>query len=83
MAETLRGTVREKYEAHQPGRGYEGFVSTRDLYTLKHIAVPMVFIELGNVHHPRDQLRLMEPDNRQAMANWLCDGILRDFERTR
>jgi len=83
MAETLQRTVREKYQASQPGRGYKGFVSTRGLYTLSHIEVPVVFIELGNIHNPRDQVRLLEPNNRQAIANWLCDGILRDFRDSR
>jgi N-acetylmuramoyl-L-alanine amidase len=83
MAGTLLQTIRRKYQASQPGRGYQGFVSTRGLYTLNHIEVPVVFIELGNIHNPRDQVRLLEPNNRQAMANWLCDGILRDFRDPR
>ena len=83
MASTLRRTIKEKYQANQPGRGYEGSVSTRGLYVLNHIMAPVVFIELGNIHHRRDQVRLLEANNRQAVANWFCDGILADFRASR
>jgi len=79
LANTLRRTVEEKYRLNQPGRGYQGSVSTRNLYMLKETHPPAVFLELGNIHHPRDQERLTEPNNRQALANWLCEGILRDY----
>jgi N-acetylmuramoyl-L-alanine amidase len=81
LANTLRETIRQKYAERQPGRGYHGAVSTRNLYVLRNVEVPLVFIELGNIHHPRDQLRLIDPNNRQAMANWLCEGLLADFSR--
>jgi N-acetylmuramoyl-L-alanine amidase len=35
-----------------------------------------VYIELGNIKNPLDQDRLVIQNNRQAVANWLCEGLL-------
>jgi len=43
---------------------------------------PSVFIEIGNINHFRDQQRIIIPDNRQAMANWLRDGLIEDFKKS-
>lgn len=80
---TLRDTIRQNYRESQPGRGYEGTVTTRELYVLKHCRAPLVFIELGNIHHVRDRERLLEANNRQAVANWLCEGVLADVRKNR
>ena len=79
LANTLRQTFDEKYAEHQPNRGYTGDVSSRNLYVIKNSYPTAVFIEMGNINHRRDQQRLIIPDNRQALANWLCDGLIRDF----
>jgi N-acetylmuramoyl-L-alanine amidase len=42
-----------------------------------------VFIELGNINHFRDQQRLIFENNRQAIANWLCEGITEDFQKSK
>jgi len=80
---TLRDTIRENYRENQPGRVYKGTVTTRGLYVLNHSRAPLVFIELGNIHHARDQVRLLEANNRQAVANWLCEGVLADVRKSR
>ena len=36
-----------------------------------------VYIELGNIQNELDQVRLIENNNRQAIANWLTDGFLK------
>lgn len=82
LAEVLRDTVEEKYRLNQPDRGYAGTVSSRNLYMLTQTDPPTVYIELGNIHNPRDQERLIEPNNRQALANWLCEGVLKDFRNS-
>ncbi len=79
LATNLLNTFNKKYRQHQPGRGYEGSVSPRNLYVLKHTYVPAVFIELGNINHQRDQVRFIKPDNRQALANWLTEGLKINF----
>ncbi len=83
LAQTLRDTIRQNYRENQPGRGYEGSVTTRGLYVLNKCDAPLVFMELGNIHHARDQVRLVEANNRQAIANWLCEGVIADFKRSR
>jgi len=79
-ATILRDTFREKYNEHQPGRGYEGTVSDRNLFVVKNTYPPAVYIELGNVNHSRDIQRLVIANNRQAVANWLTLGLIKDFK---
>jgi N-acetylmuramoyl-L-alanine amidase len=82
MANTLKQTFEQKYAMHQPNRGYSGSVTERNLYVIKNSVVPSVFIELGNINHTRDQKRIIIPDNRQAIANWLRDGLIQDFRKS-
>lgn len=79
-ATILQKTFNQKYNEHQPGRGYNGTVSSRNLYVIKHSYPPAVYIELGNVNHQRDITRIIMPDNRQALANWLTSGLVTDFQ---
>jgi N-acetylmuramoyl-L-alanine amidase len=81
MASTLRKTFDDKYKKHQPRRGFEGTVSTRNLYVLRKTDPVAVFIELGNIRNYRDQQRFVDENNRQALANWLTDGIIKDFNK--
>lgn len=75
-AEKMMNTLNKKYERSQPGRGYKGSVTERNLYMLRNSPVLSVYIELGNIQNEKDQLRFISPNNRQAIANWLADGIL-------
>ncbi|TNF39478.1 MAG: N-acetylmuramoyl-L-alanine amidase [Bacteroidetes bacterium] len=79
-ATTLQKTFHAKYNEHQPGRGYQGTVSARNLYVLKNSYPVGVYIELANMNHQRDIKRLIIADNRQAVANWLADGLVTDFK---
>jgi N-acetylmuramoyl-L-alanine amidase len=79
LAKSLRDVFDEKYRKHQPGRGYHGTVSQRNLYVLKYTYPVAAFIELGNINHHRDLLRFILVDNRQALANWLSEGVVEDF----
>jgi N-acetylmuramoyl-L-alanine amidase len=83
LASTMRNSIERKYQLKQPGRGYSGDVSTRHLYMLEKTLPTAVFIELGNIHHPRDQQRLIYENNRQALARWMCDGVLEDVKRSK
>ncbi len=78
LAETLRNTVEEKYNQHQKNRGYSGTVKGRNLHLLRETHPVAVFIELGNIKNPKDQKRFIIVDNRQAVANWLVDGLLEE-----
>ncbi len=75
----LQKTFQRKYDEHQPGRGYHGTVSARNLYVLKNTFPVAVFIELGNINHERDLQRFINPANRQALANWLFEGLMEDY----
>ncbi|MGM0621093.1 MAG: N-acetylmuramoyl-L-alanine amidase family protein [Bacteroidota bacterium] len=76
----LQNKFQEKYDKHQPGRGYHGTVSSRGLYVVRNTYPVAVYIELGNINHRRDQQRFILPNNREALANWLVEGLLVDFE---
>lgn len=83
-ATILQETIEEKYRAHQPWRGYQGTVAARDgLFMLRSTHPRTVYIELGNIQNPLDQRRFISVDNRQALANWLTEGLLEDFRRSR
>lgn len=79
-ARILKDKFEEKYRQHQPNRGYKGTVSSRNLYVVKNSIPVSVYIELGNIQNPRDQQRIINPNNRQAMANWLAEGLIEDFK---
>ena len=79
LAETVRDVFEQKYHQHQPGRGFEGSVSPRNLYVLKNTAPVGLFVELGNIQNTFDQRRFVIADNRQALANWLMEGLVKDY----
>ncbi len=79
-ATILQNTFQKKYNEHQPGRGYKGTVSTRNLYVVRNTYPVTVYIELANINHRRDIKRLIVTDNRQAVANWLTQGLVLDYK---
>lgn len=83
LASTMRNSIERKYQLKQPGRGYSGDVSMRNLYMLEKTMPTALFIELGNINHFRDQQRLIYENNRQALARWMCDGVMEDYEKTK
>ena len=74
-AEILHQTIKEKYDFYNPWRGYDGDVSARDLYMLRETHPVTVYLELGNIQNPKDQGRFTLVGNRQAVADWLADGM--------
>ncbi len=79
LADNIHQTFTDKYRRHQPNRSYFGSVSSRSgLYVIKYSYPPTVFIELGNIKNEKDQRRFVIADNRQALANWITEGLLRD-----
>ena len=79
LAKEMKSTFASKYRKHQPGRGFSGTVAGRNLYVLKHTIPTSVFVELGNIQNQYDQQRIILNNNRQALANWLCEGFTKDF----
>ncbi|MBF9255591.1 N-acetylmuramoyl-L-alanine amidase [Pontibacter sp. 172403-2] len=81
LAESIHQTFTSKYNRHQPNRDYSGTVSQRSsLYVVKYSDPPTVFIELGNIRNDLDQRRFVIANNRQALANWITEGIIADFK---
>jgi N-acetylmuramoyl-L-alanine amidase len=76
IANILRDKVEEKYNHHQKNRGYFGEVKSRNLHMLRKVIATSVFIELGNIRNSADQKRFIVKDNRQAVANWLVEGLM-------
>lgn len=76
LAETLKNTISEKYEEAQPGRGYNGSISSRNLLLLRELKPTSVYIELGNIQNKNDQYRFIKSSNRHTIAQWLCDGLI-------
>lgn len=84
LAERIHGVFTDKYRRYQPNRDYFGSVSPRSsLYVVKYSHPPTVFVELGNIRNDRDQRRFVIPNNRQALANWLADGIISDYKENK
>jgi N-acetylmuramoyl-L-alanine amidase len=81
FAERIHATIGEKYDIYRKGRGYSGTVSSRDLHMLRETDSPAVFIELGNIRNRNDQARLVIEGNRQLVADWLTEGLIRDAAR--
>ncbi|SOE22473.1 N-acetylmuramoyl-L-alanine amidase [Spirosomataceae bacterium TFI 002] len=76
LAKHMYKTIKTEYDEHQKGRGYTGEVGTRNLWMLRETIPPTVFIELGNITNDFDQKRLLLHNNRQAIANWLSQGVV-------
>ncbi|MGQ1909969.1 N-acetylmuramoyl-L-alanine amidase family protein [Marinifilum sp. RC60d5] len=80
LALTLQNKMKAKYAKYQPNRKYTGTIGARRLYVLKTTISPSVFVELGNINNYRDQIRFTKAGNRQALAEWLCEGIIDDYK---
>jgi len=82
-ASTLLREMERQYRIHQPGRGFSGHISHRGLYILRHMNPPTIMIEVGNFQNARDRERILNHNNRQAVANWLTNGLIEDFRNHR
>ncbi|WP_420320474.1 N-acetylmuramoyl-L-alanine amidase family protein [Flagellimonas sp.] len=81
LAENIHKTFQKKYKKFQPNRKYTGtFKDRSNLYLVKNTLPAIAYIEIGNIRNKKDQRRILDPDNRQALAKWISEGILLDFE---
>jgi len=83
LATNILESFKQKYAKHQPNRTYAGSISTRGLYLIKNTLPPMVYIELGNIKNEKDQKRILDYENREALAKWIHNGLLVDFEESK
>lgn len=83
LATTMRNTFQANYKKHQPNRGFEGTVESRGLYVLRNTTPVGVFVELGNIQNNFDQRRFLVSSNRQALAKWMMEGFIKDYNKGR
>ncbi|GHV29412.1 N-acetylmuramoyl-L-alanine amidase [Bacteroidia bacterium] len=83
LAETMRRTFEDRYEKNQPGRGFSGTVSPRNLAVVRNTEPVSIFMELANMQNTFDQRRYILDNNRQALANWMTLGFIRDYRNSR
>ena len=81
IATQLQHVFTKKYRQFQPNRKYNGSISARGLYVLTNTYPATVFIELGNIRNKVDQKRFILNDNREALANWICHGLIEAYEK--
>jgi len=81
LAESIHKTFNKKYKKYQPNRAYSGTFSHRNLYVVKNTLPVMTYIEIGNIRSKKDLRRIIYPVNRQALAEWIAEGVLLDFEK--
>jgi N-acetylmuramoyl-L-alanine amidase len=77
LATNMHKTLESKYKTHRKSGKYHGTVTPRDLHMLREPKPNSVFIELGNIRNHYDQQRLLLENNRQALANWLYEGLIK------
>lgn len=81
LAESVHKTFQKKYKKYQPNRTYTGtFEDRTTLYLVRKTHPAMTFIEIGNIRNKKDQRRILDPDNRQALAKWISEGVILDYE---
>jgi N-acetylmuramoyl-L-alanine amidase len=82
LAASIHKTFQDKYRKYQPNRIYTGtFEDRSNLYLVKKTHPAMTYIEIGNIRSKKDQRRILDPDNRQALAKWIAEGAMLDYEK--
>ena len=71
----MHQVMKNKYKKHRANGSYKGTVTPRDLHLLRETKPTSVYIELGNIRNPNDQKRFILESNRQALADWLFEGL--------
>ncbi len=77
LAKELHRTIESKYKQYRKSGEYHGTISSRDLHMLREVDPTAVYIELGNIFHNRDQQRIILESNRQYLADWLFEGLIK------
>jgi len=77
LALKVRDTLKAKYQQNRKSGKYTGKVSARDLHMLREPKPTSIFIELGNIRNKFDQQRFIQENNRQALSNWLFEGLVK------
>lgn len=76
LAQRIHRVIGNKYRKYRSSGKYSGTVTGRDLHMLRECKPTSVYIELGNIRNPSDQKRFVIQSNRQALAQWLFEGMV-------
>lgn len=77
MCKSIYDCFSEKYAKYRSNGKYDGSISSRNLHMIRETDPPTVYIEMGNLKNHQDQKRFLLNSNRQAVADWITEGILR------
>lgn len=77
IAHNMQQVFQEKYARYRHDGEYHGTVSCRNLYMLRVPFPTTLYVELANIRNEFDRKRILPSTNRQALANWLCEGLCR------
>jgi N-acetylmuramoyl-L-alanine amidase len=75
LANNMQDVFEEKYARYRSGGDYHGTVSSRNLYMLRAPYPTTLYVELANIKNESDRKRILPATNRQALANWLYEGL--------
>lgn len=78
FADKIHQVMEQKYKKYRRTGEYHGTVTARDLHMLRETIPPAVYIELGNIRNSFDQKRVLIHTNREALAKWICEGIMKE-----
>lgn len=82
LAENIQNTFKQKYARYQPKRTYSGTIEPRsELYIIKNTKPAVLYIEIGNLKSTKDQRRILDYENRDAMAKWIVEGVILDYQQ--
>jgi N-acetylmuramoyl-L-alanine amidase len=79
LANNMKNTFERKYSKHQANRGYKGFASQQNFFVINNVRPAAVLVELGNIKNQQDHQRILNPANRQAVANWMFHAIMETY----
>ncbi len=80
LAQNMLNTFTNKYKKHRRGGHYAGEIDARDnLYVLRHTSPKTILVELANIQNKADHKRIVQASNRQALANWMMEGLIADL----
>ena len=75
VAHDLHRTFAAKYRQHRKSGKYQGSIESRSLFVLKNTMPKAVLIELANIRNTHDHRRILLSSNRQALAQWIFEGL--------
>lgn len=76
MSQSIYDVFQNKYSIYRANGQYNGSISSRNLYMVRETHPPTVYIEMGNLRNPKDQKRFLLNSNRQALADWITEGVI-------